>query len=576
MKISRRDFLKYCISSAAILGLDATVLGKLSKAFANAGPHIIWLSGSACTGCSVSLANLISPTAPVDVADLLINVVNLDFHPNLMGASGDNAVQALRSAAEGSYVLAVEGGIPSAFNGNACILWNENGNNVTALSAVQDLASHSIANLAIGTCASYGGVPAAAPNPTQAASLSSAIGRPTINIPGCPTHPDWVVWTIAQLIAGVVPALDNYGRPSVLFGGENNNVHRRCPRREREEADTYGVPNLCLEELGCRGPETQGDCPVRKWNNQRNYCMNANALCIGCTESNFPSGRFFRVATTSTIPVQKAFAVNSTSWDSNNLALTIIGTGKIGSQAVVKTISGELIAASMINRDGTWAISKTGLTTVPSSVVASSNGTSISVNISDAPPAGQTFAITGAQYISNTNQLSVSGTGTAGTAVTLSIPDGTLLGTVTIPANGNWALTVTSPSPVPSTVIAVANGVTLRYSVQNVPPSTQRLTITLAEYDAGRRRLNTAGQGVRSKSVRIYNASSGRLIGTAYVSSSGRWSRSISLSRSSVPERIRVTSNNETAERIVERIGSERERERETSSLILDEINAIA
>ena len=292
MRVSRRDFLKYCIGSAAALGLPLSVVGKLEKALAAAGdalPTVIWLNGANCTGCTVSLANLISNERPSDIADLLINYIDLAFHPNLMGAAGDLAVQRLNEAVSGSYILAVDGGIPTAFNGHTCILWtDENGQEVTAKDAVLSLAPNAAAILCIGTCASFGGIPAGQPNPTGIVSVSDLIGQQTINIPGCPTHPDWIVWTIANLLAGVVPRLDYSGRPAELFESEYLNIHKGCPRREQEEAKIFGQDGLCLKELGCRGPRTQADCPGRQWNNGTNWCIGANAVCLGCTENGFP------------------------------------------------------------------------------------------------------------------------------------------------------------------------------------------------------------------------------------------------------------------------------------------------
>lgn len=289
MIISRRQFLTYCTASAALLGLDLSGLKTLEKALAATnGPTVIWLSGTACTGCTVSLANHIAAIDPVtDVGDLLINHINLAFHSTLMGSAGDQAVSVLKKAAGGQFILVMEGGVPTAFGGNTCILYDDAGKSVTALSAVKNLASRSLVNLAVGTCASFGGMAAARPNPTGVKSLKAATGRNVINIPGCPTHPDWIVWTIAQLLAGKVPALDGHGRPAALFRGENLNVHENCPRREEEEADTFGVFG-CLKELGCKGPKTQADCPTRRWNNQTNWCVGANSICLGCTENGFP------------------------------------------------------------------------------------------------------------------------------------------------------------------------------------------------------------------------------------------------------------------------------------------------
>jgi hydrogenase small subunit len=289
VRVSRRDFLKYCLGSAAALGLNSSVLGNLEKVLAaGGGPPIIWLSGASCTGCTVSLANLVSATSkPTDVGDLLINSINLAYHPNLMGAAGNLAVSTLRGVVNSkNYVLAVEGAIPTAFNGYACVLWTENKKEVTALQAVKDLSKNAIAILSIGTCASFGGIPSAGSNPTLAKSVSTVTGKPTINIPGCPSHPDWVVGTIATLLGGVTPTLDSYSRPTSYFG--SSTVHSQCPRHDSDWALNFGIDQRCLRGLGCKGTATRADCPKRQWNNRANWCVGANAICLGCTESGFP------------------------------------------------------------------------------------------------------------------------------------------------------------------------------------------------------------------------------------------------------------------------------------------------
>ncbi len=293
--VSRRDFLKYCIGSAAALGLNLTVLGKLEQALAAGGnaPTVIWLNGANCTGCTVSLANLFSTQGPTDVADLLLNTIDLAFHPNLMAAAGDLAVAQVINAAQGSFILAVDGGIPTAFGGRTCMVCTLGGREITALEAVQYLAPRATVVLSIGTCASFGGVPAGAPNPTGVQSIGQITGVPTINIPGCPTHPDWVVGTIAQLLAGESPSLDSDGRPKIYF---ERKIHDRCPRKEEDEAKTFGVDGMCLKELGCKGPKTKADCYSRYWNSGTNWCIGANAICIGCTEKGFPDkfSRFYK------------------------------------------------------------------------------------------------------------------------------------------------------------------------------------------------------------------------------------------------------------------------------------------
>jgi hydrogenase small subunit len=310
MKISRRDFLKYCTASAAALGLQQA-LGPLGKALAStSGPPIIWLSAASCTGCTISLANRISTSAPVDLSDLLINTINLAYHPNLMGAAGDLAVQTLSNASAGKFILAVEGGIPTLYNGKTATLWTYNGVDVTALSAVQQLAPKASKVLAIGTCASFGGMSGANPNPTGIKSVSAATGVSTINIPGCPAHPDWIVWTIAQLLAGVSPTLDSSRRPTALYG---KTVHSQCSRRSRNWATSLSQTGLCLNNLGCKGQQTYADCATRKWNNGTNWCVGtvasggngADSLCQGCTQSGFPDKFAPLYSTAGAIPLRE-------------------------------------------------------------------------------------------------------------------------------------------------------------------------------------------------------------------------------------------------------------------------------
>lgn len=287
--IDRRLFLRYAIQSAAALGLEGSVLGRLQRAYAAGSelPTVLWLAGGSCTGCTVSLANRVASSHPVDVGDLLINTIDLKFHSTLMGAAGQQAVDVLLDASQGPYVLAVEGSVPTAFDGHACVVWSDRGQDVTMAEAVSLLAPGAAALLAIGTCASHGGVSSAFPNPAGGRSLAAFTGRPVINIPGCPVHPDWVVWTIAQLLAGVTPALDGEGRPRELYA---RSVHDRCPRKGKGEARTFGVEGLCLKGLGCKGPETRADCPTRLWNGGTSWCVGANAECIGCTSAKFPDG----------------------------------------------------------------------------------------------------------------------------------------------------------------------------------------------------------------------------------------------------------------------------------------------
>lgn len=289
--ISRRDFLKYAGICSATLGLTALDLVRLEDALANPnGPSVIWLQGAACTGCSVSFLNRISQSAPTTAADLLTNSVNLVYHPNLSAVAGESAYLAIQQAyTKGNYILAVEGGVPTAFGGAACWAWSYKNVHTTFLQAVQWLAPKAMKILSIGTCAAFGGIPASGGNPTGIKTVSAATGKATINIAGCPPHPDWIFGVVAQLLIGKAIPLDSLSRPAQYF---NKKIHDICPNKDMIKVKTLGTVG-CYKEIGCRGPEARASCPTLKWNNGVNWCIGANAPCLGCTEPTFPGTASF-------------------------------------------------------------------------------------------------------------------------------------------------------------------------------------------------------------------------------------------------------------------------------------------
>lgn len=292
MQISRRSFFKYCSSAAATLGLGPATLRALANALGSpTGPTVIWLQGAGCTGCSVSFLNYLSDTAPHDAGEVLIDVINLAYHPNVMAAAGSLAVHAAEQAYNaGGYVLVVEGGVPTAFGGNTCWAWSDVTGDVTFQEAVTTLAQRAAAIICMGECSSFGGIPAAPPNPTGVRSVSYITGKTTINVAGCPPHPDWLVWVIVQILTGQTIQLDAYGRPQTLF---SYTVHSHCPLLHTEEANRWGQESRCKEELGCRGPETMGHCPNQYFNGGVNWCIGGGSLCLGCTSPTFPGNNAF-------------------------------------------------------------------------------------------------------------------------------------------------------------------------------------------------------------------------------------------------------------------------------------------
>jgi len=312
MSLSRRKFLELmgCTASAAAVpcllrsaGIPEPVKQALTEKAQRSRLPVIWMQGQSCAGCSVSTLNTVHP----DIAEVLTETISLQFHPNVMAGAGDVATGVLRHALEeqrGSFVLAVEGAIPTAEDGLYCRSGEEEGRPVTAEAWVRRLGASAKAVIAVGTCASFGGVAAARPHLTGARSVQEILPEATlINIPGCPSHPDWVVGTIAHVVLYGLPDLDAHRRPKIFF---SKVVHEQCERRadfeEGRAAADFGQPG-CLFELGCKGPETHCDACIRGWNNNVNWCIRSGSPCIGCTEPGFPD--FADTGLYAKLPVEK-------------------------------------------------------------------------------------------------------------------------------------------------------------------------------------------------------------------------------------------------------------------------------
>ena len=292
--VSRRSFLKTITGTAAGIGLSQVFNPALVLAMEKAlETHpVLWIQGQGCTGCSVSLLNSVDPS----IADVLLKVISLQFHPTVMASEGETALENLYLIAEkykGKFSLAVEGAIPMGADGKYCIVGELDHKEISMVDMVKDLGAKAGSILAIGTCAAYGGIPAAEGNETGATGVMDflktyGIKTPVVNIPGCPPHPDWIVGSIAHLLTKGLPELDESGRPVVFFG---DNIHDNCPRAEQYDAgemsETLSDPNGCRMDLGCKGPDAYADCYKRKWNSGMNWCVD-NSVCIGCVEPGFP------------------------------------------------------------------------------------------------------------------------------------------------------------------------------------------------------------------------------------------------------------------------------------------------
>jgi hydrogenase small subunit len=286
--VSRRDFLKFCTAITASMGLPLGVADLVAQTIANPKrPPVIWLHFQECTGCTESLLRATHPT----VESLVLDLISVDYSETLMAAAGHQAEEARDksiAANEGKFILVVEGSVPTKDDGIYCMVGGR-----TALDILNDIAPKAAAIVAIGSCASWGGVQSSDPNPTGAKGIHEIIpDKPVINLPGCPASPYNLLSTVLYyLTLNKLPELDKKGRPLFAYG---RLVHENCERRPHFDAGRfaneygdYGHRNgWCLYKIGCKGPETHANCPIQL------YCdVGANAWpvgtghpCFGCTE----------------------------------------------------------------------------------------------------------------------------------------------------------------------------------------------------------------------------------------------------------------------------------------------------
>lgn len=288
-RLSRRSFIKGCTVAAAALGLSDSMVPKLVEAATSPHrPPVIWLHFQECTGCTESLLRASHP----DIGRLILDIISLDYHETVMAAAGHQAEEAMQASMEknrGKFICVVEGGIPTKDGGVYCKIAGR-----TAMDILADAGSKAGAIIAIGTCAAYGGVQAAKPNPTGAVGAGDLIhDKPVINIPGCPPNPVSFLGTVVHYLTfNRLPETDQLGRPLFAYGRKN---HDQCERRphfdEGRFVERFGDEGhrkgYCLYKVGCKGPETYANCPAARFNDVGVWPVGVGHGCIGCTEPDF-------------------------------------------------------------------------------------------------------------------------------------------------------------------------------------------------------------------------------------------------------------------------------------------------
>ncbi|HYQ70445.1 MAG TPA: hydrogenase small subunit [Gammaproteobacteria bacterium] len=292
--ISRRAFLKYCASLSSLMALPVSLAPVMAQALKQSKRQsLIWLSFQECTGCTESFTRSHAPT----IENLIFNFVSLDYHHTLQAASGEAAEAARKNAMDlsrGKYLLIVDGSIPVGDGGVYSTIAG-----ITNLEMLRTCVKDAAAIIAVGSCAAFGGLPRAAPNPTGASSVSELMEggviahRPLVNISGCPPLPAAISGTLAHYsMFDRFPALDHLGRPLAIYG---NTVHERCSRlhffEEQKFAKSFDDEGArkgwCLFELGCKGPMTHNACAIIKWNDGTSFPVESGHPCLGCSEPEF-------------------------------------------------------------------------------------------------------------------------------------------------------------------------------------------------------------------------------------------------------------------------------------------------
>ncbi|MCH1919753.1 nickel-dependent hydrogenase small subunit [Shewanella sp. A3A] len=287
---TRREFMQWSAAVTALLALPLPFSSLVAEAaeLADRVP-LVWLHMAECTGCSESLTRADTP----DLDTLIFDHISLEYHETLMAAAGWQAEENLEHALSeyhGNYLLAVEGAVPTANNGTFLTVGCKG---KTGLELVKEAAAGAAAIIAVGTCSSFGGVQAAAPNPTGAKGVHDVIDRTVINLGGCPPSEKNIVGTLMYFVMfGRLPALDMFNRPKWAYGAR---VHDNCERRGHFDAgefveefsDNNAKDGYCLYKVGCKGPYTYNNCPTERFNGHVSWPVLAGHGCIGCSEPNF-------------------------------------------------------------------------------------------------------------------------------------------------------------------------------------------------------------------------------------------------------------------------------------------------
>jgi hydrogenase small subunit len=329
--VSRRSFLKFCNLTAASLGLGSAATQIANALETKPRTPVLWLHGLECTCCTESFIRSAHPLAK----DVVLSMLSLDYDDTIMAAAGERAEAILKETArkyKGNYIVAVEGNPPLAEDGMFCI----NGGR-SFVEKLRELSRDAKAVIAWGSCASWGCVQAAKPNPTRATPIDKVIfDKPIVKVPGCPPIPEVMSAVVAYMVTfDRIPELDRQGRPKMFYG---QRIHDKCYRRPHFDAgqfveawdDEGARKGYCLYKVGCKGPTTYNACSTTRWNEGVSFPIGSGHGCIGCSEDGFwDKGSFYDRLTNI-----KAFGVERNADQAGGAVAAVAGAAVVAHAAV--------------------------------------------------------------------------------------------------------------------------------------------------------------------------------------------------------------------------------------------------
>lgn len=287
--VPRRDFLKFCSIMTGVLALPMQYTSDIVKALEQTTrPALVWLEFQDCAGNSESALRSSHPS----FADIVLDLLSWNYHETVMVPSGKAAEKSLQdtiTSQRGNYIAVVEGSIPLAENGAYCTIGGR-----AAIDIAKEVCTNAYATVAAGTCACFGGIPAAGGGVTGAVGVGQAIpGLRLVNLSACPMNGANLAATLVHYLTfKELPATDNLARPLFAHG---DRIHDDCPRRAHYDAgefvqawgDEGHRQGWCLYKMGCKGPATNYNCPRIQWNDGTNWPIGVGHGCVGCAQPQF-------------------------------------------------------------------------------------------------------------------------------------------------------------------------------------------------------------------------------------------------------------------------------------------------